>query len=105
MVDRDRRSSDPQLLLLQEKLDNHIKEYHEHREEQRKQWDNLIATQHKNTEAITHLTDSTKDLVNVWRAAEGTMTSLSALGRFMKWLSGFAIIGVIASYVSKMFDI
>lgn len=104
-MDRDRRSSDSQLLLLQEKLDNHIKEYHEHREEQRKQWDSLLNMQRKNTEAITQLTDSTKDLVNVWQAADGTMKSLSALGRFVKWLSGFAVIGVIASYVSKLFDI
>jgi len=104
-MDSDRRSSDSQLLLLQEKLDNHIKEYHEHLIEQRKQWDALLTTQRQNTAAITSLTDSTKDLVNVWHAADGTMKSLSALGGLMKWLSGFAIIGVIFSWASKLFDL
>ncbi len=104
-MDRDRRSSDSQLLLLQVKLDNHIKEYHEHLEEQRNQWDKLLTTQRQNTEAITSLTDSTKDLVNVWHAANGTMKSLSALGGFMKWLSGFAFVGVIITWASKLFDL
>lgn len=102
-MDRDRRCSDAQVLLLQEKLDNHIKDYHEHLDEHRKQWDTLLTTQRQNTEDISSLTDSTKDLVNVWHAADGTMKSLSALGGFMKWLSGFAILGVIISWVSKMF--
>lgn len=92
------------IVMLQVKLDNHIKEYQRHREEQLKQWKTIIHSQEENTRAISSLNESTKDLINVWRAAEGTMSSLSAIGRFMKWLSGFAIISVIIGYFTKLFE-
>ena len=85
---------DTQILLLQQKLDNHIEEYKLNRVEETERWGYLIDAQELNTKSIKELTDSTLDLVLVWKAADGTMKTMSAVGKFVKWLSGFAVIGV-----------
>ena len=90
-------------MLLQEKLDNHIDTYNKHREEEQVRWGNLLNSQETNTRAIQELTDSTRDLVTVWKAADGTMKAASALGKFVKWLSGFAIVGVVVKWASDYF--
>ena len=79
----DRRSNDTQLMLLQQKLDNHIEDYQRHCEDEERRWDHLIVAQERNTQSIKELTESTRDLVSVWQAADGTMKTMSALGRFV----------------------
>lgn len=87
------------LVLLQEKLDNHIEVYEEHRREEQTRWSNLIESQALNTKSIQDLTDSTRDLVTVWQAADGTMKAASAVGKFIKWLSGFAAVGMMINWI------
>ena len=98
-----RRSSDTQMLLLQQKLDNHIDEYKKHCEDEEKRWDHLIVAQERNTQSIQELTVATRDIVTVWQAADGTMKTMSALGSFVKWLSGFAVVGVAIKWVFEHF--
>lgn len=94
------------ILLLQTRLDDHIKEYKEHCGDEEKRWSNLIFLQETNTLSIKDLTNSTKeltestrDIVAVWKAADGTIKTMSLFGKFVKWVSGFAIIGVIGKWV------
>jgi hypothetical protein len=102
----DRRSTDAQVLLLQQKLDDHIEDYKKHCEDEERKWDHLIAAQEHNTQCIKELTqstkeltDSTRDIVSAWNAANGTVKTMSALGKFIKWLSGLAMVGVAINWV------
>lgn len=95
--------NDPQLVMLQVKLDNHIEDFHKHCEEESERWDHLIVAQERNTQSIKELTESTRDLVGVWQAAAGTIKTMAAVGRFVKWLSSFALIGVAIDWVVTHF--
>lgn len=101
-----RSSTDAQVLLLQQKLDDHIEDYNKHCEDEEKRWDHLIVAQERNTQCIKELTqstkeltDSTRDIVSAWNAANGTVKTMSALGKFIKWLSGLAVVGVAINWV------
>jgi len=103
---KNRRSSDTNIILMQQKLDDHISEYKKHCEDETERWGVFISMQETNTESIKELvlsnrelSESTRDIVAVWKAADGTVKTMSALGRFMKWLSGFAIIGVLIKWI------
>ncbi len=74
--------------LLQQQLDIHIQEYTEHRAKEEERWDHLITAQEKNTQCILELTDSTKDLVTAWQAANSTVKVVSVIGGFIKWVVG-----------------
>ncbi len=95
MEDNERRSSDIHIVLMQQKLDDHIDDFHKHCSEEVERWDTFITMQKTNTESIKELvvsnkelSDSTRDIVSVWKAADGTVKVMSAFGRFVKWLSG-----------------
>jgi len=107
---KNRREGDTQILLLQQKLDNHIEEFHEHCKSEDVRWDRFIATQESNTESIKQLvtsnkelSESTRDIVAVWQAADGTIKTMSAVGKFVKWLSGFTILGVAIKWFIEHF--
>ena len=101
----DRRSSDGQIILMQHKFDNHIKEFHthcdsfrRHCDEEDRRWGQLITVQEYNTFAIKELTESTRDLIRAWQAANGTVKVMSVVGRFVKWLAGFAVVGTVVKW-------
>lgn len=54
--------------------------------------------QEQNTEAIGALTRSTQGLVEAWQAADGAIKVGSAVGRFVKWASGLAVVGVAVTW-------
>lgn len=104
-MNNNRREGDTQILLLQQKLDNHIDDFHEHCAAEDKRWDRFISTQESNTTSIRELvisnkelSDSTRDVVKVWQAADGTMKTMSAVGKFVKWLSGFTVVGLVIKW-------
>ena len=106
----DRRQSDTQVLLLQQKLDDHIDDFHRHCEDEEKRWDHLIVAQERNTKSIEELTTSTKaltestrDIVAAWNAANGTVKTMSALSKFIKWLSGLAFVGMFFAWLVDKF--
>ena len=90
--------SDGDLTLLQNKLDEHIDEYHRHRQEEDERWDHLIVAQERNTQSIKELTEASRGLISAWTAANGAVTVLATVGRFLKWLGGFAIIIALYDY-------
>lgn len=97
--------SDDKVLLLQSKLDNHIENFDAHCANEEKRWDHLISAQEHNSECIKELTRSTQALTNstegvvsAWNAANGTVKTMSALSKFIKWLSSFAVIGVFVTW-------
>ncbi len=95
----DEQEDDSHIILLQQKLDDHIEEYKSHIENDKKRWENLIIVQERNTQSIKELTESTRDLILAWQAATGTVKTMSAIGRFVKWLGGFAILGTLIKWV------
>ena len=61
----------------------------------------MMASQQRNTLDIERLItstqklhESTQDVVDAWRAANGAVKVASAIGKFFKWLSGFGILGL-----------
>ncbi len=104
----ERRHSDAQVLLLQQKLDDHIGVFTQRCEEEERRWDHLMQSQERNAKCIEDLTSSTKglteatrDIISAWNAANGTVKTLSALGRFVKWVSGFAFVGAFIVWAAK----
>ena len=102
----DRRQGYTQILLLQQRLDNHIDEFHKYCESEDERWDRFISTQESNTASIKELvtsnkelSDSTRDIVSVWQAADGTIKTASTIGKFVKWLSGFTVLGVAIKWI------
>jgi hypothetical protein len=94
-------STDNKVLILQQKLDTHIENFHEYREQDEQRWNKVITAQEENTKCIheltlstKELTESTRDIIAAWSAANGTVKTMSALGQFVKWMSGFAFLGV-----------
>jgi hypothetical protein len=88
-----------QIMLLQEKLDTHIGDYEQHKQEESDRWDHLLVATERNTAAITALSESTKGMVDAWAAANGTMKTLGSVGRFAKWVSSMAILVSIGMYM------
>lgn len=86
-------NTEKDLLLLQAKLDTHIEEFNKHREEEELRWDHLITITEQNTICVRELTESTRGVVEAWQAADGTVKTFSAFGRFMRWLSSLGILG------------
>ena len=99
---KNRRKSDTQILLLQQKLDVHIIAYKKHCEDEEKQWENLITSQERNTQSIRDLTISTKELTESTRGIVETWQTANGVGKFFKWLSGFAILGVIIKWFADL---
>lgn len=94
------------ILLLQNKLDNHIENFDQHCADEDKRWSHLMATQEHNTESIKELissnkdlADSTRDIISIYQAADGAIKTATVIGKFMKWLSGFAIVGAIVKWI------
>ena len=81
-------------VLMQERLDDFEKKLDEHIADEDKRWDALLKAQELNTANIAKLTENTAYVVAAWEAATGTVKTLSLVGRFIKWVGGFAFIGV-----------
>jgi hypothetical protein len=102
-------SDDPtRLNQVAHKLDLHIQRFEAFEVRDQMRWSDLIssqetmlASQQRNTVEIEKLVtstqklrDSTQDVVEAWRAANGAVKVASAIGKFFKWLSGFGILGL-----------
>lgn len=91
--------SSDQLVLLQERLDMHIEECNAHRDSESLRWDQIITAQELNTKTVTELTESTRDLISAWNDVNGAVRTLASIGKFTKWISGFALLGVTIDWV------
>jgi len=84
-------STEKELRLLQDKLDNHIKECNERAEKQDERWEKLIEVQEENTRHISKLITSTEDMVSAWEAGSGAIKALSTFGKIVRWLVGIGV--------------
>jgi hypothetical protein len=96
-------SDEVEILVLKRKVNDHIDDYREFVrstvgkdiEQDRR----LLASDvrhEQNLEAIEKLTAATAGIVEAWSTAAGVR-------RFVKWLSGFAILGVVLSWLIDKF--
>jgi hypothetical protein len=58
-----------------------------------------MALQQSNATSIESLDESTRSLVNAWHATGITIQSMVILGNFVKWATGFAVVGVAIRWV------
>ena len=86
------------MILLQDKLEDHLRVYQEDKVRDEKWREEFKAIALSNAKSIHELTESTKGLVDAWKATTGAVTVASAVGRVMKWLAGFAVVGVILKW-------
>ena len=84
---------------IEQKIDNHISESKAHREETQVMIVKLLKSTTDNAEAVGKLAESTAGIVEVYSASQGAIKVGSAVGRFVKWLTGIAIIGVGFKYI------
>ena len=79
------------IILLQQKLETHIDDFNEHKNEEDGRWRRMLeateantACVHELTLTVTKLSISTQGIVEAWQAG-------STLGKLVKWLSGFGV--------------
>ena len=101
-------SNDSKLILLQERLDNHISDYEKRCEQDDGRWNKLLDSQIELNEAIRKQAESTdklctetEDLLKTWNAVRGTTVALAAVGKFIKWVSTIAIVAGIADWIAR----
>lgn len=99
---------DKQLCLLQEKLETHIQQFDEHIRECDERWDHIIESQQQTNDSIDKLVkctsdlhESTKGVVEAWETGTGVIKFGGAVGRFIKWLAGFAVLGGVISWLTN----
>lgn len=80
-----------ELEKLNHKLDLHISDHDRCKAEYLERYAAIDKQQAENTKAIADLTKATEGLVTAWNAA-------NAMQRFVKWFSGFALIGAVISW-------
>lgn len=100
-----------QLKQLAVKLDDHIQNFDDYREkeeqrrnEENENWKKIIEVQKQNTETIGQLTAATAGVIEVYAAGQGVIKTGAAFGRFVKWLSGFAILSGAITWVYSLFN-
>lgn len=88
-------------ILTQRRLETHIEEFRIHTEVEQARWEKLLSAQENNSDAIRELTESTKDIVDAWQATSGAIKVSKNIGRFIKWISGFAVVGAAIHWLSQ----
>ena len=87
-------SIDPEeFKLLQTQLNDHIEECDMNRAKEDERWNQMLHTQEVTAQNVKELTESTKDLLAAWDAANGAVKVLAALGAAAKWAGSFTILG------------
>jgi hypothetical protein len=99
-----------QLAKQKSDLTLHIVEFNEHVSDEHKRWDHFIQVQEENTRvnhelAVTMSAQvcATKDMIEAWNATTGAIKVGRVLGKFVKWASGLAFIGVGVLWVVDKF--
>lgn len=96
--------------MTEEEAERFLVEFAEHREEfEQHQKDfqqhcndaeaRFLECHEKTQEGLQQLSYDTQDLLNAWHAAEGAVKVSVALGKVFKWLSGFAIVGAMLTWI------
>lgn len=83
---------DIDIIKLRQDLDTHLEDYAMHKDEILNKAELIARAQEANIVAIAALTKATAGVVEAWVVIEG-------FHRFVKWVSSFAVLGVILSWV------
>jgi len=97
-----------ELYLLQRKLETHISEFDKYVESQNARWNQVLSCHEESTKSIEklilcmdRLQESTKDIVEAWNTGTSVIRFGGMVGKFLKWVMGFTIIGAIVTWCSQ----
>lgn len=79
---------------IERKLEDHIEEHSQYMKENQEMFIQLIKSTKANTDSISDLTKATEGIVDVYIASQGAIKVGTAVGRFVKWCTGIAVVGV-----------
>jgi len=79
---------------IERKLDEHIFESQMYREQNQEMFVKLLESTKANSDSIGQLTAATAGIVEVYVASQGAIKVGTTVGRFVKWCTGLAIVGV-----------
>ena len=104
---------DREIVLLQRALESHIETFDAHLVEEGRRWDELVAVHVQTNATVDDLakamkshTESMQGLIEAWQAANGAVKVGTALGKFLTWITKFAVIGTATLWVySKLKDL
>ena len=101
---------DREIVLLQRALESHIETFNTHIVDEGKRWDELVAVHVQTNATVDDLakamkchTESMQGLIEAWQAANGAVKVGTALGKFLAWLTKFAVIGTAALWIISKF--
>lgn len=107
----DKNTGQTEMRFSDEELHDFHSEFKEHVEHEKELQNQLAQCLNRNKTALENLTkivekqsSETRDLIEAWTAVQGTVRFGSALGKFIKWASGLAIVGWIFVELTKHID-
>ena len=77
-----------------DEIDVHISQFKLYREENQEMVVQLLKSTAANTESIGRLTEATAGIVEVYSASQGAIKVGTVIGKFVKWITGLAVVGV-----------
>lgn len=80
--------------VIEQRLEDHIEEHSQYMKENQEMITQLIKSTKANTDSINDLTKATEGIVDVYVASQGAIKVGTAVGRFVKWCTGIAVVGV-----------
>jgi hypothetical protein len=89
---------------IEQKIDDHILESQQYREQNQEMFVKLLQSTKANTDSISDLTKATAGIIDVYQASTGAIKVGTAVGRFVKWAMGLAVVGVGFKWVWEYFD-
>ena len=95
--------TEERIMILELTVNQHIKDFAEHKEDDIRRHEVYLVAQQQNTEGLKELTKvvsalekSTRGMVEVYRTA-------NSLQRFVKWIAAFAVVSVVITWYDKLF--
>jgi len=103
---------DEEIHMLQRQLDTHIGKFEQHVAQADHRWERILASQEENTTSIQQLTvctselhASTKDVVEAWNTSTSVVRFGAMIGRFAKWVAGFAVLSGLIAWAGEHFKL
>ena len=101
---------DEELHMLQRQLDTHVGKFEQHVAQADRRWERLLKSQEENSTSIQQLSvctaelhASTKDIVEAWDTSTSVVKFGAMIGRFAKWIGGFAVVGGLIAWLGEHF--
>lgn len=89
-----------EIIKLRTQLEDHIAHFEKHELEGRSARQEYLELLQENRSQIDDICSSTRDLLAAWETMGGAIKFGVAVGGFLKWLAGFAIVGAAINWFS-----